>query len=208
VSRSLEPSGGAQSPGSAVVLDATVARRLKLVGFDVDGVLTDNGVYLGLVADHAVEFKRFHIPDGLGIRLLRAAKLAVVWVSGRDSAATALRARELAVDELIQDPQARKLPAFEALLARRGLAWEDCAFVGDDLADLPLLARVGLPIAVANAVPEVQAAARLVTTLPGGQGAVREVAERILQARGQWSSLVSQYFVERGDVASGAQRSR
>ncbi len=208
MSRSLEPSGGARSPGSAVVLDATVARRLKLVGFDVDGVLTDNGVYLGLVADHAVEFKRFHIPDGLGIRLLRAAKLAVVWVSGRDSAATALRARELAVDELIQDPQARKLPAFEALLARRGLAWEDCAFVGDDLADLPLLARVGLPIAVANAVPEVQAAARLVTTLPGGQGAVREVAERILQARGQWSSLVSQYFVERGDVASGAQRSR
>ena len=129
MSRSLEPSGGARSPGSAVVLDATVARRLKLVGFDVDGVLTDNGVYLGLVADHAVEFKRFHIPDGLGIRLLRAAKLAVVWVSGRDSAATALRARELAVDELIQDPQARKLPAFEALLARRGLAWEDCAFV-------------------------------------------------------------------------------
>jgi 3-deoxy-D-manno-octulosonate 8-phosphate phosphatase (KDO 8-P phosphatase) len=190
------------------MLDAALARRLKLVGFDVDGVLTDNGVYLGLVADHAVEFKRFHIPDGLGIRLLRAAELAVVWVSGRESAATALRARELAVDELIQDPQARKLPAFEALLTRRGLAWEDCAFVGDDLADLPLLVRVALPIAVANAVPEVQAAARLVTTLPGGQGAVREVAERILQARGQWPGLVSKYFVERGDVASGAQRSR
>jgi 3-deoxy-D-manno-octulosonate 8-phosphate phosphatase (KDO 8-P phosphatase) len=208
VSRALEPSGAAADRGRDVPLDAALARRLKLVGFDVDGVLTDNGIYLGLVADHAVEFKRFHIPDGLGIRLLRAAELAVVWVSGRESAATALRARELAVDELIQDPQARKLPAFEALLARRGLAWEDCAFVGDDLADLPLLARVGLPIAVANAVPELRAAARLVTTLPGGQGAVREVAELILQARGQWRGLVSQYFVERGDVASGAQRSR
>lgn len=208
MSRSPEPPGGAAVRERAGTADAAVARRLKLVGFDVDGVLTDNGVYLGLVADHAVEFKRFHIPDGLGIRLLRAAELAVVWVSGRESAATALRARELAVDELIQDPQARKLPAFEALLARRGLAWEDCAFVGDDLADLPLLVRVGLPIAVANAVPEVQAAARLVTTLPGGQGAVREVAERILQARGQWPGLVSKYFVERGDVASGAQRSR
>src|SRR5207237_692220 len=92
-----------------------------------------------------------------------------VWVSGRESAATALRARELAVDELIQDPSARKLPVFEALRERRGLTWEECAFVGDDLADLPLLARVGLPIAVANAVPEVKAAA----------AAIRGVAERL-----------------------------
>ncbi|HYK82108.1 MAG TPA: HAD hydrolase family protein [Gemmatimonadales bacterium] len=190
------------------MLDAARARRVKLVGFDVDGVLTDNGIYLGLVADHPVEFKRFHIQDGLGIRLLRAADLVVVWVSGRESAATALRARELAVDELIQDPTARKLPAFEALLARRGLAFEECAFVGDDLADLPLLTRVGLPIAVANAVAEVKAAAHLVTTLAGGQGAVREVAELILQARGAWQGLLTRYFLERGDVAHGAHRSR
>ena len=153
------------------MLDAALARRLKLVGFDVDGVLTDNGLYVGMVGDHPVEFKRFHIQDGLGVRMLRAAGLAVVWVSGRESAATALRARELAVDELIQEPTARKLPVFEALLARRGLAWHECAFVGDDLADLPVLARVGLPVAVANGVPEVQAAARLVTTVPGGLGA-------------------------------------
>lgn len=190
------------------MLDPTVARGLRLVGFDVDGVLTDNGVYLGQVGDHAVEFKRFHIQDGLGVRLLRAAGLPVIWLSGRESAATALRARELAVDELIQDPTARKLPAFAALLARRGLAWEECAFVGDDLADLPVLTRVGLPIAVANAVAEVKAAARVVTTVPGGQGAVREVAELILQARGEWQGLLTQYFQERGDVASGAPRPR
>src|SRR5437660_5454825 len=204
------------------MIDASLARRLKLVGLDVDGVLTDNGVYLGMVGDHAVDFKRFHIQDGLGIRLLRTAGLAVVWVSGRESAATALRARELAVDELIQDPSARKLPVFEALRERRtrklpvfealrerrGLTWEECAFVGDDLADLPLLARVGLPIAVANAVPEVKAAAHAVTSVPGGQGAVREVAELILQARGEWQGLLSQYFVERGDVAYRAHRSR
>ena len=189
------------------MIDAAVARRLKLVGFDVDGVLTDNGIYLGLVADHPVELKRFHIQDGLGIRMLRSAGLSVLWVSGRESAATALRARELAVDELIQDPTARKLPAFEALLERRGLTWEDCAFVGDDLADLPLLDRVGLPISVANGVAEVKAAARLVTTVPGGQGAVREVAELILKARGEWDALVSTYFGERGDVVRGAQRS-
>jgi len=190
------------------MIDAALARRLKLVGFDVDGVLTDNGVYLGMVGDHPVEFKRFHIQDGLGIRLLQTAGLAVVWVSGRESAATALRARELSVDEVIQDPTARKLPVFEGLLERRGLAWEECAFVGDDLADLPLLARVGLPIAVPNAVAEVKAAARVVTTAAGGGGAAREVAELILQARGEWQGLLSQYFEERGDVAYRAQRSR
>src|SRR2546430_108829 len=190
------------------MLDAAVARRLKLVGFDVDGVLTDNGIYVGMVGDHPVEFKRFHIQDGLGVRLLRTAGLLVVWLSGRESTATMLRARELAVDEVIQDPTARKLPVFEALLERRGLAWEECAFVGDDLADLPLLTRVGLPIAVANGVTEVKAAARVVTTVPGGQGAVREVAELILKARGEWQGLLTKYFLERGDVPHGAQRAR
>jgi len=189
-------------------LDAALARRLKLVGFDVDGVLTDNGVYIGMVGDHPVEFKRFHIQDGIGIRMLRSAGLAVAWVSGRESAATALRARELGVDELIQDPTARKLPAFEDLLARRALRWEECAFVGDDLADLPLLARVGLPIGVANGVSEVKDAARIVTTAPGGQGAVREVAELILKARGEWDDLVNRFFGEHSDAPHGAHRPR
>jgi 3-deoxy-D-manno-octulosonate 8-phosphate phosphatase (KDO 8-P phosphatase) len=187
------------------MIDAAIARRLKLVGFDVDGVLTDNGIFVGLVGDHPVELKRFHIQDGLGVRMLRAAGLLVVWVSARRSDATDLRARELKVDEVVQDN--KKLPAFTALLERRGVAWEESAFVGDDLPDLPLLARVGLPIAVANAVPEAKAAARVVTSLAGGQGAVREVAELILKARGEWQDLVTQYFVERGDVAHGAQRS-
>lgn len=190
------------------MLDTTVARRLKLVGLDVDGVLTDNGIYLGLVGDHPVEFKRFHIQDGLGVRLLRSAGLAVVWVSGRESAATVLRARELEVDEVIQDPTARKMPVFEQLLARRGLAWEECAFVGDDLADLPVLMRVGLPVAVANAVPEVKAAAHVVTAAAGGQAAVREIAELILKARGDWQRLMTTYFLELGDVPHGAGRSR
>src|SRR5438046_7147352 len=121
------------------MLDAAVARRLKLVGFDVDGVLTDNGIYVGMVGDHPVEFKRFHIQDGLGVRMLRTAGLLVVWLSGRESTATMVRARELAGDEVIQDPTARKLPAFEALLERRGLARCGCAIVGRDVADRPLL---------------------------------------------------------------------
>lgn len=190
------------------MLDAAIARRIRLVGLDVDGVMTDGSVYIGLVGDHPVEFKRFHIQDGLGVKLLRAAGLMVVVVSGRESAATALRARELGVDELIQDTDGHKLPAFEAMLDRHGLPFDGCAFVGDDLADLPLLRRVGLAIAVANAVPEVKDAARWVTRATGGAGAVREVAEGLLKARGQWPTLVADYLRARGDVAEPTAGSR
>jgi 3-deoxy-D-manno-octulosonate 8-phosphate phosphatase (KDO 8-P phosphatase) len=190
------------------VLDALVARRVRLVGFDVDGVLTDGGVYLGRVGDHAVELKRFDIQDGMAVKLLRAAGITVVLVSGRSSEATAQRAGELAVDEVVQDDAARKLPAFEAILARRQITFDACAFAGDDLADLPLLRRVALPIAVANAVAEVKALATYVTTAPGGHGAAREIAEAILKARGDWDDLIRQHLEERGDVAQRAARSR
>ncbi len=190
------------------MLDAELARRLRLVGFDVDGVLTDGGVYLGRVGDHAVELKRFDIQDGLAVKLLRAAGITVVLVSGRVSEATTLRAREIGVDDVVQDDAAQKLPAFEAILARRGIGFDECAFAGDDLADLPLLTRVAFPIAVANAVAEVKAAARHVTTAPGGHGAAREIAETILKARGAWDGLVRQYLEERGDVARHGARSR
>jgi 3-deoxy-D-manno-octulosonate 8-phosphate phosphatase (KDO 8-P phosphatase) len=180
------------------MIDAAVARRLKLVGFDVDGVLTDGGVYIGQAADHPVELKRFHIQDGLGIKLLRQAGLIVVFASARRSEATELRARELKVDDLVQDNH--KLPAFEAVLARRGIGWAECAFVGDDIPDLPLLTRVACPIAVANAVPDVKAAVRVVTAAAGGQGAVREAVEIILKARGEWNDVVEEYLRERADV--------
>ncbi|MGE5759186.1 MAG: KdsC family phosphatase [Gemmatimonadota bacterium] len=190
------------------MLDASLARRLRLVALDVDGVLTDGGIYLGRVGDHAVELKRFDIQDGLAVLLLRAAGITVVLLSGRSSEATTLRAREIGVDEVVQDDAARKLPAFEALLARRGIALDACAFAGDDLADLPVLRRVALPIAVANAVAEVRAVATYVTAAPGGRGAVREIAEAILKARGAWDGLVRQYLEERGDVAQRAAGSR
>src|SRR2546425_183630 len=159
---------GPARPGGAMI-DPAVARRLKLVGFDVDGVLTDNGIYVGMVGDHPVELKRFHIQDGLGIRMLRDAGLVVVLASARRSEATELRARELKVDEVVQDK--RKLPAFEDVLRRRGVSWEDCAFVGDDLPDLPLLRRGGVPIAVANAGG-------------GGAGAGQRVARAPRRQRG------------------------
>jgi 3-deoxy-D-manno-octulosonate 8-phosphate phosphatase (KDO 8-P phosphatase) len=190
------------------VLDPVVARRLKLVGFDVDGVLSDGGIYVGRVGDHAVEFKRFDSQDGCGAWLLRRAGIVLALASGRHSEATTIRAREMKIDEVIEDETGggRKLEAFEAMLVRRAVDWGECAFVGDDLADLPLLTRVALPIAVANAVPEVKAAARIITIRPGGQGAVREVAELILKARGAWEDRVQQYLQERGDVEARPSR--
>jgi 3-deoxy-D-manno-octulosonate 8-phosphate phosphatase (KDO 8-P phosphatase) len=178
------------------MIDPVVARRIRLLGLDVDGVLTDNGVFLGLVDGEAVELKRFDIQDGLGLVLLRSAELPVIWLSGRSSQATATRARELKVEELLQVPGPEKLPAFAALLERRGIAWEETAFMGDDLADLQVLRRVGLPIAVANAVAEVKAVASYVTRASGGHGAVREVAEALLKARGVWPDILQRYFTE------------
>jgi 3-deoxy-D-manno-octulosonate 8-phosphate phosphatase (KDO 8-P phosphatase) len=183
------------------VLDAAAAGRVRLLGLDVDGVLTDNGVFIGPVAGEQVELKRFDIQDGLGLILLRTAGLPVVWVSGRRSEATALRAAELRVEEVLQVPGPRKAAAFGELLARRGIGWEAVAFVGDDLADLPVLRRVGLPIAVANAVPDVKAVASYVTRAAGGHGAVREVVELLLRARGEWTGILERYFAEQ---AAGA----
>jgi 3-deoxy-D-manno-octulosonate 8-phosphate phosphatase (KDO 8-P phosphatase) len=177
-------------------LTPTAARRVRLLGLDVDGVLTDNGVFIGPVAGERVELKRFDIQDGLGLILLRTAGLPVVWVSGRQSEATSLRAAELRVADLIQVPGPRKVAAIAELLERRGIAWEEMAFVGDDLADLPVLRRVGLPIAVANAVADVKAIAAHVTKAAGGHGAVREVVETLLRARGDWSEILDRYFTE------------
>ncbi len=177
-------------------IDAAKASRVRIVALDVDGVLTDNGIWIGPIAGERVELKRFDIQDGLGLRLLRAAGIPVIWLSGRQSEATAMRARELEVDELLQVPGPQKLEALGEVRSRRGLAWEDLAFVGDDLADLQVMRRVGLPIAVANAVPEIRAVAECVTTAPGGHGAVREMVEALLKARGVWPDMLERYFSE------------
>ncbi len=184
------------------MLEPAVARRIRLVGFDVDGTMTDGGLYVGAAGGQALELKRFDIQDGLGVHLLRAAGLVVVIVTGRSSEAARLRAEELNADEFGVDPGARKLPLFEGMLARRQIRWEEACFIGDDLPDLPVLRRVALPVAVANACDEVKAASRIVTAAAGGRGAVRELAETLLKARGAWPDLVRTYLRERGDVAA------
>ena len=183
------------------MIDPAVAGRIKLLALDVDGVVTNNAIYLGLVEGQRVEFKQFDIQDGLAMGLARRMGLLVAWVSGRYSDATTLRATELRVDEVIQDRGARKVPAMTEMLLRRGIGWEEVAFLGDDLADVPVLRRVGLPLAVANAVEEVKRLAAYTTRAPGGSGAVREVVEQLLRAQGRWEDAVRTYLEDRGEPA-------
>jgi 3-deoxy-D-manno-octulosonate 8-phosphate phosphatase (KDO 8-P phosphatase) len=183
------------------VIDAALARRVRLVGLDVDGTLTDGGIYLGAVAgvasDQPLEFKKYDIQDGLGIHLLRLAGIKVVIVTGRVSESVRLRAAELHVDDCAQDPDARKFPLWNAMLRRHGVTADDAAFVGDDLPDLAILRAVGLPVAVGNAVPEITAVAAVRLTRGGGAGAIREFAELLLRARGEWETVVERYVQER-----------
>jgi 3-deoxy-D-manno-octulosonate 8-phosphate phosphatase (KDO 8-P phosphatase) len=174
-----------------------LARRIRLVGLDVDGVLTDGGVYLGDVDGQRLELKRYDIVDGLGMKMLQRAGIAVAILTGRVSHSVALRAAELGVDECVQDEHARKLPALRRILAARGIDMRDVAFVGDDLPDLGVMRSVGLPVAVANASREARRAAKLHLTRRGGDGAVREFAEALLRARGEWDGLVEAYVASR-----------
>jgi 3-deoxy-D-manno-octulosonate 8-phosphate phosphatase (KDO 8-P phosphatase) len=182
------------------------ARRVRLVAFDVDGVLTDGGIYLGAAGAQPVELKRYDIQDGLGMYFLRRAGLQTAIVTGRVSESVRMRARELDVDHLAQDPQAQKLPALTRIATEAGVSFEQIAFVGDDLPDLSVMRRVGLPVAVGNAAAEVRAAAAITLTRTGGAGAVREFVERLLKARGEWDGLVESYVAERSmsAVAVGA----
>ncbi len=186
------------------MIDPRIARGIRLVGLDVDGVLTDGGIYLGATGGEPLEFKRYDIQDGLGIRFLRMAGIKVVVVTGRESESVRMRADELEIDEVVQDRRARKLPAFLRMLERYGLSPSQAAFVGDDFPDLGVMRIVGLPIAVGNAVPEVAAAASLRLERHGGRGAVREVAERLLRARDEWQAITERYVAERSAAALDA----
>lgn len=176
------------------MLKPKLAKRIRLLGLDVDGVLTDNAIFIGDVNGARVEFKRFDIQDGLGIALLRGGPIEVALISGRTSAATVLRGTELQLQSILQVKGPTKVPAIEELLAQRGLNWNEMAFVGDDLADIPVLEKVGLPIAVANARDEVKSICRMVTRAKGGHGAVREVIDALLQARGEWDAALAWYL--------------
>lgn len=166
------------------------ARRIRLLLLDVDGVLTDGRIYLQSLPDgSAVEMKAFNAYDGAGLKMARACGIRTGIITGRESAATARRASEMGM-HFVYQKRAEKLPAYREILRRAKLRDAEVAYVGDDLPDLPLLARVGLAVAVANAAPEVKRAAHFVTRRSGGEGAIREVVELILKAQGKWAAAV------------------
>jgi len=156
-----------------------LAARIRLVVFDVDGVLTDGRLYLG---DDGTESKAFHVRDGHGFKLLREAGIKVAALSGRRSTAVTRRMDELLVD-LHRQGCEYKDQDFAELLEHFGLNGDQVAYLGDDIVDLPAMRMAGLPVAVADAHPTVRDAARWVTTLGGGRGAARELCDLIIQAR-------------------------
>ena len=178
-------------------IDGALAAAIRLVILDVDGVLTDAGVYMGRTpGGEPIELKRFDIQDGIGVKLLQDAGVEVVLVSGRESEATTLRAAELGL-RCYQIPGAYKLPTVERMLDERSLEWSQVAMLGDDLPDMAILKRVGLPAAVANATPEIGDVVVWRARARGGNGAVREFARALLIARGEWQEAVERYISER-----------
>jgi 3-deoxy-D-manno-octulosonate 8-phosphate phosphatase (KDO 8-P phosphatase) len=169
------------------------ARAVRLILLDVDGVLTDGTV--GISSD-GTESKRFSIRDGAAILWARREGLTVGLLSGRPSAATTRRAAELGID-LVVETGPDKRPAFEQILARLRLAGTDVAYMGDDLLDLPILDKVGLSAAPADAVDEVLGHVNWVSARPGGRGAVRELVELILRARLRWQAVVGQHLASK-----------
>jgi 3-deoxy-D-manno-octulosonate 8-phosphate phosphatase (KDO 8-P phosphatase) len=178
----------AQSNGFPAAVAAR-ARKIRVLLMDVDGVLTAGQVYLMPQADGtAVEMKAFHSQDGAGLKLARDAGLRTGVISGRESAATTRRAQEVGMEFVFQG-RGEKVPAYEEILRVAGVRDSEVAYIGDDLPDLPILERVGLAIAVANAVEEVRRAVHHVTRRTGGDAGVREAIEGILKAQGKWRDV-------------------
>jgi 3-deoxy-D-manno-octulosonate 8-phosphate phosphatase (KDO 8-P phosphatase) len=167
------------------------ARRVRLLLLDVDGVLTPGTVD---IASGGGESKSFFVRDGLSLVWARKAGLEVGLLSGRPSDATTRRAAELGLRIVVQGSNDKR-GGYAGILAEHGYTDADVAYMGDDLVDLPVLARAGLATAPADAVDEVQARAHWISAHPGGRGAVRELVELVFRAQGRWDELVRSYEV-------------
>ena len=164
-------------------------KRIKLLLLDVDGVLTDGGI---IYNDNGSETKVFNVKDGLGMRLLMEAGIHLGIVTGRRSNALYSRCKDLGIN-LIYDSVGNKIDVLEELLDQTGVSAEEIAFIGDDLPDLALMKIIGLSIAVGDAHKSILDNADMVTSAKGGQGAVREVCETILKAKGLWENILERF---------------
>ncbi|MDO5530703.1 HAD family hydrolase [Sutterella sp.] len=166
-------------------------RRIRIVVLDVDGVLTDGSLVFTGEGELA---KTFHVRDGLGIKLLQAAGIEVCILTGRTSSIVAYRADELGMTR-IEQGKLKKLPTLRNMLESAGLTPEECAYMGDDLPDLPCLRTVGFAATPADGSAELDPYIHWRAPHPGGRGAVRDLAERILQAQGRWEELLEKQFL-------------
>lgn len=169
-------------------LDAR-CRRIKMILSDVDGVLTDGGV---IFDNQGIETKRFHIRDGLGIKLWMRAGFEFGILTARTSHIVKVRTNELGVS-LVRQGFEEKLPIAREIMKTHGLEPENVCFIGDDLTDIPVIKSVGMGVAVADAADEVAAASDYQTKRAGGQGAVRETVELILKAKQRWADVIQRY---------------
>lgn len=165
-------------------------RAVRMVVFDVDGVLTDGRLILG---DDGQEYKAFNAKDGHGMRMLIESDVQIAILTGRNSRVVERRAADLGIELIIQGRR-DKLPAFEELLAKTGLKADQTAYAGDDIVDLPVMRRVGLAAAVADASPLVRQHAHWTSRCKGGQGAARELCELIMQAQGTLEDRLARYL--------------
>ncbi|MDD5512915.1 MAG: HAD-IIIA family hydrolase [Candidatus Omnitrophica bacterium] len=166
-------------------------KKIRLLLLDVDGVLTDGRI---IYDSRGRDSKFFDVHDGLGVYLLYKAGIKTILVTAKASRAILPRARDMRIEEVYADVSPKSL-VLEKILKKYRLKADELCFVGDDLVDLPLLKRVGFPVAVFNACPEVKRAAHYITIRQGGRGAVREVAELILKGQGRWQELVGAYDI-------------
>ncbi|MDR2456157.1 MAG: HAD hydrolase family protein [Deltaproteobacteria bacterium] len=162
---------------------------IKWVGFDVDGVMTDGGI---MIDDNGVETKRFHSRDGHALKMLVRSGMKVAIVTGRRSQVVERRAKELGITEVHQKVM-DKGEAYLKILEAHGLTPEETAFAGDDIVDLPIMIRCGLPMAPSDATSEALAVARFVSRAKGGHGAVREMVEHLLVGLGLWDAIIAKY---------------
>jgi len=170
-------------------LNENKLKHIKMLLLDVDGVLTDGSI---IYNDMGAEIKEFNVKDGLGIRMLMSAGIHVGIVTGRSCPALQHRCRNLGID-LVLDGVRDKALILDGIICDHGIAADEIAFMGDDLPDLPLMRRVGFSIAVADAHPLVADRAQMVTIAAGGKGAVREVCDAILKARGLWEKSLERF---------------
>lgn len=167
----------------------SVCSQIELILSDVDGVMTDGGIY---IIDDGQQIMKFHIRDGMGVRLWREAGKRFGIVTGRKLESIRRRAADLWLD-IVRLGIDDKLPAVDALAAEFGITREQVCYIGDDLLDLATIRAVGMGVAVSDAVEDVRAAAKYVTSVRGGQGAVREVVELILKNTGRWDDVMQRY---------------